>query len=983
MKTCLGMVLGVLLTALAAGAQPPPDREELRTVPLDNALVLDPALGWVRGRILNETVTQMAATEAVEGGLRVVVAEPGKCATWSRRLLSPLDPERYPFAVVTYRAWGLSPTNHGLLVVIRDRVLPILGSREAIADGEVHDVVVDLAELGVPEGTDRLWLSPCCQGPDPAVFELLGLRFESDGHLPPADNGPESDFSIQVIDRKKRPLAGATVTLDAELLNGARSAVTGADGTAFLRPSAALAGRHTVRITMDGMAPVEIIPQDGEDLPAKVMLLRGTRYGGIVRNEEGEPVPYVAVRLTGSSDDGTPRGRSWRAEVLTDEAGRWLTPVLPDEKRLMPPILEHADYQSGVDVSVSTKALRKGTGEMVIRHGFALRGSVLSPDGQPVAGADIRCSAATLAGTPDAKSDARGCFAFGNLQRNRAVQLVAQHPRFGPATVVVDLGGQTEEAVLRLQPPVRLFGQVVDLAGEPVAKARLRVQGLQPWGMLRWEATADHDGRFAWDNAPPDQVLLHVEGGRRMRLGLYPVQATPEGVTIVLPPILRVSGTVTDAATGQALAGCRVSEGIVPAGWTTDVPLLPQWVERPPGTGRSGQFEVALTDAEIGHQLVVRIERDGYTPVQSRPFRLDEGEQTLDVALAAAGTIAGVVQFPDGRPAGETTVYLATPDAEVTIGQGHRVSYSRAPSVQTGPDGRFRFSGTSGPWCLVAFREEGYAEVDGEAFAASGKLVLQPWGCLEGVYWQDGRPVPECRVEARRYFPQGDERNAPVSYILSAVTGDDGAFSIPGVPPGLARVLSAPARTPHVYGIPSSRRQVEIVSGQTVRRDIGTTGQAVVGQLGLAAGVAGTVAWEATGATISPRFRELGDGPSSPVHLATMSVEERMAWCASPAGKALVAAWRLHDRAIAEAAAETGQPVCRFAVEASGRFRIPDLPPGDYRLIVACALASPAPAEAGTRTPVGIVRDFTVPAIPGGWSAEPLDLGTLLLEARK
>jgi len=92
MKTWLGIAVGVLFCAQLARAQPLLSQEELRALPLDTALVLDPGVGWVSGHLLNEEVTAMTTIEAAEGGLRVVVAEPGKHSTWTRKLMIPLDP---------------------------------------------------------------------------------------------------------------------------------------------------------------------------------------------------------------------------------------------------------------------------------------------------------------------------------------------------------------------------------------------------------------------------------------------------------------------------------------------------------------------------------------------------------------------------------------------------------------------------------------------------------------------------------------------------------------------------------------------------------------------------------------------------------------------------------------------------------------------------------------------------------------------------
>ncbi len=54
------------------------------------------------------------------------------------------------------------------------------------------------------------------------------------------------------------------------------------------------------------------------------------------------------------------------------------------------------------------------------------------------------------------------------------------------------------------------------------------------------------------------------------------------------------------------------------------------------------------------------------------------------------------------------------------------------PKVTTGTDGRFTFPPTDDTFLLVAIGEAGYADASSDEFAKSGKLVLQPWGRIEG-----------------------------------------------------------------------------------------------------------------------------------------------------------------------------------------------------------------------------------------------------------
>jgi peroxiredoxin len=87
-------------------------------------------------------------------------------------------------------------------------------------------------------------------------------------------------------------------------------------------------------------------------------------------------------------------------------------------------------------------------------------------------------------------------------------------------------------------------------------------------------------------------------------------------------------------------------------------------------------------------------------------------------------------------------------------------------------------------------------------------------------------------------------------------------------------------------------------------------------------------------------------------------------------------AWRVSPEGLAYEDSRVGIAV---GLAPDGSFRIDDLPPGDYRLVIQVN-------EQGWRAKSGplarAMREFTIPSIPGGRTDEPLDLGPVRLDAR-
>ena len=274
-------------------------------------------------------------------------------------------------------------------------------------------------------------------------------------------------------------------------------------------------GRHSFFITArrDGLVPLAArwIQESSSSTPPDRLLFqteKGTTISGRVLDQDGQPLAGAVVVVSVKKD--YPRSKQWvdvgYESTKTDAKGHWTftgVPEQPDSVELAAydylHLTEHASFHPEPYKPLS--ALRDGSAVLRLQRGTLVEGTVLAPDGQPVAGAEVSYGEGRgyANAIPPLKSDAEGRFTLG-IKPGSVATLVAQAPGFGPTLQRVKVGDGTLRTYLTLDSAHSFRGRVVDPSGKPIARARVLAfwsgpEGIPALVLRRGESAAVDHGR--------------------------------------------------------------------------------------------------------------------------------------------------------------------------------------------------------------------------------------------------------------------------------------------------------------------------------------------------------------------------------------------------------------------------------------------------------------------------------------------------------
>ena len=486
----------------------------------------------------------------------------------------------------------------------------------------------------------------------------------------------------------------------------------------------------------------------------------GTPWGGVVRNEKGEPIPNVAVNVR-YWDHSSERNPYLRVNIdddipgtVTDKNGRWRLDILPAKFTDHGPLLffMHPDYvgdhlqrsYSPVPVTErpSYKSLQNQAAVTVLRKGTTIAGRVTDEAGKPIAGAII-CNEYDCY-DPDplkitATTDADGNFHLSGLShRNNYNTYFFAVKAAGYSPVFVEHTDAGKPADIKLKRGQSVQGQVVDGNGKPIEGASIK---LDYWmGRPRQfylKTTTDAAGKFRIEDAPSDRTEYDIEKQGFMT-ARRPLPPSSTGYTITLRSLLRVAGSIVDSETNEPLAKCRLTKG-----WDSEDGRTPQWetsIGFPAKEVVNGRYEFEFTRE---HGARIRAEADGYLPAVSRLFNpgdTDNGHVTYDFRLKKGHLISGTVLGLNEKPLAGAEVFIATQQFNVKDRKAGPPVGEKRRMVKTDEKGRFEFPPEVEPFYLAVLHDEGHVVLTEKQVAVMPTIRIQPWTPQNQTFSAERRP---------------------------------------------------------------------------------------------------------------------------------------------------------------------------------------------------------------------------------------------------
>jgi hypothetical protein len=613
-----------------------------------------------------------------------------------------------------------------------------------------------------------------------------------------------------------RPVAKARVAIDAE--RQAPSAwsddptrnETATDAQGRFRLDGIGVGVVTLAARAPGFARAE---RTGVRAGANVelFLFPGASLAGLVRDDDGRPVPGATVRAEADQGWGAP------PPERTDARGEFRMAGVREGEYTV--VAREGGRAPGFAVAV-VEPEGEATVSVVLSEGGYATGRIVDAERRPLAGR-VRLDGFAGRSLPEFASDvltaqarADGTFALGPLPLG-SLSLDVSAPRHVSRQVTVEIGARgraPDLGDLVLDRGLSIAGRVRERGGRPLAGVSLRAERHGAGESSEAEAASEDDGAFllAGLGSGRHDVTASAAGYVAAR---SIADAGGEPVELVLEPGGQIEGRVVDGD------GDPVDNAFVSAEEQSRSQGSASAVFEKAEDG-SGRF--TLRDVAAGtYALYARAEGRGQGSLAGVRVAAGRSTNVGTITLERGGVVRGVVVDAEGA---------GIPGALVSAERD--ANRRRGPSqTQSGSNGAFELAAVPlGPVRVRAWHPA-YAPsrdvattVEAEGEPAPLRLVLGRGGRVEGrALLRDGRPFAAGRVSCYSTSPE----NRGIGSEMVPI-GPDGGFVVEHAMPGRAmlQLMAFASASPMMSG-PSENilssvvsRELEVREGETTQVDL-------------------------------------------------------------------------------------------------------------------------------------------------------------------
>jgi RNA polymerase sigma-70 factor (ECF subfamily) len=490
-----------------------------------------------------------------------------------------------------------------------------------------------LAELTDSNTADIVKIiSPAGSTPQPSLGQA-GAPFkekQADSNKPTAQRGEEQKTILITTTDKKTNLPLADVALQIRL-DGKKEVIEGitdANGQYILTLPTESLNQFQISATKEDYARM-MINRYGSG-QAKLFLPEAISFemsltievGGIVRNEELEPIEGAEVKLlAGFRYDPENPHIEIGGTFKTDANGLWKCDLFPEDACQASIITTHPNYvsQEGYRPAI-VEELKNFSFVTTLEKGIAVTGGVFDWEQRPV-------QAAIIKGADGRENpvicDANGWFRFDNIAPSIEVFTV-QYKGAAPQIQQVDIGPNMSPIIFNLEPANTIRAKVVDINGTPLKDVYVKTESWKGFSSLNFEAGTDANGFFQWTEAPADEVLFSLYKPGYMHISSFGMTSKSDYVITLLPPF-RISGAVTSSDPNRAVGIFEITQGIY-----RDSAGQILWQKYGSAAFSNSRYELTITEP---NELQLKVQADGFEGAESPIFSPEQGAAEYDFVL--------------------------------------------------------------------------------------------------------------------------------------------------------------------------------------------------------------------------------------------------------------------------------------------------------------------------------------------------------------